>query len=109
MSRRRLQRVCALAELRATGSDAEKRQRRSMGAAIAGNQNAAVGAEIERRSVPVGGDAARPFDDRNHRAKIVWLQAGFKNEVNKPGGDQAVGIAIRAKARQLDRGGKPGE
>src|SRR5215472_13320193 len=101
MSRRRLQRPCALAELRAAGSDAEKRQYRSMGAAIAGHQGSVFRGEAQSRAAPVGGDPACPFDDRNHRAKIVWLQAGFKNEVDEPRGKQAVGIAIGSEARQL--------
>ena len=79
-----------------------------MRAAIAGDENAAVGGEIETRSAPIGGDAAGPLDDRNHRAEIVRLEAGFKDEVDKAGGKQAIGVAIGAKARQLDRAPKPG-
>ena len=63
---------------------------------------AAVGDEVESLTPPIGGNAPRPFDDRNHRAEIVRLQAGFKDEVDKAGGEQTVGIAISAKARELD-------
>ena len=40
---------------------------------VAGDQNAAVGGETERRALPIRGDPAGPLDDRQHRAEIVGL------------------------------------
>ena len=54
-----------------------------MSVAIAGHQDTAVRGEIEICSAPIGGQASSPFDDRNHRAEIVWLQARFKDEVQE--------------------------
>ena len=52
-------------------------------------------------AAPIGGDAAGTLDDRNHRAEIVRLEAGFKDEVDEAAGEQTVGVAIGAEARQL--------
>src|SRR5260370_24017535 len=80
-----------------------------MRAAIAGNQDATVRVEIEIGSAPIGGEASRPLDDRNHRAEIVRLEARFKDEVDEAAGKQTIGIAIGAETRQLDRTGHAGE
>src|SRR5579872_6301326 len=80
-----------------TCSALQERQRRLVNAPVAGDGDPAVGGEIQWRSAPVGGDAARSFDDRDDRAKIVGLQACFKDEIDKTGSEQAVGVAIGAE------------
>src|SRR5947209_16848083 len=98
-----------IAELRANSSTADELERHPMRAAVAGHQNPAVRGNIEIGSAPIGSEASRPLDDRNHRAEVVRLEARFKNEVDETRGEQAVGVAIRAKARQLYRARNPGE
>src|ERR1700730_1551677 len=92
-----------IAELRANNSTADEFERRPMCAAVAGHQDAAVRVEIEIGSAPIGGEASRPLDDRNHRAEIVWFEARFKDEVDEAGGKETIGVAIGAEARELDR------
>src|SRR6516165_2623873 len=75
---------------------------RLMSAAIAGDEDAAVRGKIERRALPIGGNAPCALDNRNHRAEIVGLEAGFKDEVDEAGRKQTIGVAVRPKARQLD-------
>src|SRR5438477_152816 len=97
--------ILRITELRANSSTADELERRPMCAVVAGHQDAAVRGDIEIGSAPIGGDAAGPGDDRNHRAEIVWLEARFKNEVDEAGSKETIGIAIGAEARQLDRAG----
>ena len=50
---------------------------------VAGDQDPPVRGEAKPCSAPVCGHASGSFDDRNHRAKIVGLEAGFKDEIDK--------------------------
>src|SRR5438477_8764696 len=92
-----------IAELRANSSTADELERRPMRAGVAGHQDPAVRGDIEIGSAPIGSEASRPLDDRNHRAEIVRLEARFKNEVDKAGGKETIGVAIGAEPRQLYR------
>src|SRR6202040_1810975 len=83
MSATRVVGTLRIAELRANSSTADELERHAMRSAVAGHQDAAVGADLEIGSAPIGGDAAGPRDDRNHRAEIVWLEARFKDEVDE--------------------------
>src|SRR6516162_1204511 len=90
-------------------SAAEQSERRLMRAAIASHEDAAIGGKVETSSPPVRGHTPCSFDDRNHRAEIVRLQVGFKDEVDKPSGEQTVGITVGPEAHELDGTRKPGE
>src|SRR5215472_11595384 len=95
--------------LRAIFSVVEQGERRLMSAAVASDENAAVGGEVQSPSPPIGGHTPSPFDDRNHRAKIVRLQARFKDKIDEPGSEQPIGITIGTKAGQLHRRRDPCE
>src|SRR5947209_2104964 len=98
-----------IAELRANSSTADEIERRPMRAAVAGHQDAAIRIETEIGSAPIGGEASRPLDDRNHRAEIVWLEARFKDEVDEAGSKETIGIAVGAEPGQLYRARHSGE
>src|SRR5271170_3785336 len=85
----------------AIGLLVEEGQRRLVCIVVASNQDAPVRGQAKPCSAPVCGHASGSLDDRNHRAKIVGLEAGFKDEIDKPRGQQAVCIAIGAIAREL--------
>src|SRR5215471_1949442 len=85
-----------------SASAAEQSQRCSMYVPVAGDEDMAVRSEAQASSPPVGSDPPCSLDDGYHRAEIVGLQAGFKDEVDKAGGEQAIGVAVCAIAGQLD-------
>src|SRR3569833_1478461 len=58
-------------------------------------------APLRRTAVPGRDEAAGAIDDRDQRDDVVRLQFGFDDQVDLPGGQHAIGIAIAAVAREL--------
>jgi hypothetical protein len=67
-------------------------------ALVAGGDDAA--AVRGRAAVPVGDDAARAFDDGDQRHHVVALESGLDHQVDMPGRDHAIGVAVAAIARE---------
>ena len=49
-----------------------------------------------RASLPIGHNAARRLDHRNRGLHVIGLQARLDHQINLPGGDQRIGVAIGA-------------
>src|SRR5260221_7906923 len=93
----------------AVASSRQESERRRVQRRVAGGDDAAVRGEAEGLALPIGEDSAGAFDDRHHGAIVVWFQAGFDDQIDEAAGDQAIGVAIAAVARQLDARLEAGE
>ena len=71
-----------------------------MHALVAGDDDAA--ALLRRAVLPGGDDAAGAGDDRDHRHDVVGLDLGLDHQIDQPGRQHAIGVAVAAVARELD-------
>src|SRR4051794_38534576 len=75
-------------------------KRGGMDPGIAGRNDASAAGS--RLVLPRGDNAASPFDDRDKRYDIMWLQLGFDHQIDMAGRQHAIGIAVAAVTREAD-------
>src|SRR5277367_4155478 len=68
---------------------------------IAGDKHPSVRQKSKRLAVPVAGDPAGAFDDRQHWAEIVRIEARLDDHVDKAERDEPISVAIGAVAHEL--------